>query len=78
MGCGPAILVVLLMFVVGVGGGFAAFKVTAPKINVDTTIPAATTVPATTPSATPKASPSATPKADAPHIWVAGNAPYGI
>lgn len=78
MGCGPAILVVLLMFMVGVGGGFAAFKMTAPKINVDTTMPAPTTTPATTPSVTPKASPSATPKADAPHIWVASNASYGI
>jgi hypothetical protein len=78
LGCGPAILVVLLMFVVGVGGGYAAFKVTAPKINADITTPGPTTTPATTPSVPPKASPTATPKADTPHIWVASSAPYGI
>lgn len=79
LGCGPAILIVVLMFVVGVGGGYGAFKVTAPKINADITTPA-TTTPATTPSVTPKASPNATatPKADTPHIWVASSAPYGI
>ncbi|HEX8034386.1 MAG TPA: hypothetical protein VF510_11085 [Ktedonobacterales bacterium] len=78
IGCGQAILVVLLMFVVGAGVGFAAFKMTMPKINADTTTPAATTAPATTPSTSPQASPSAAPKGDTSHIWVASNASYGI
>ncbi|MGZ3582441.1 MAG: hypothetical protein ACXWQR_16940 [Ktedonobacterales bacterium] len=78
IGCGQAILVVLLMFVVGAGVGFAVFKMTMPKINADTATPAATTAPATTPSTSPQASPSAAPKGDTSHIWVASNASYGI
>lgn len=78
VGCAQAILIVVVMFLVGAGGGFALFKMTAPKINADTVTPAATSAPATTPNASPQASPSATPKTDTSHIWVASNAPYGI
>lgn len=80
MGCGQAILIVFLVFVLGSGLGFAAFKLTAPKVSVDNAAPSApnSSTPATTPSVTPKITPSATPKGDASPVWLASSAPYGI
>jgi hypothetical protein len=61
---GKAILIVVLMFVLGAGGAYGYFKLSTPKVNIDSPAPASSATPAST--TTPSASPTATPHALAP------------
>lgn len=60
VGVGMAFLIILLMFVIGVGAAFGYWKYSTPKLPVNNGAPAATPATNSTPSVAPNASPSPT------------------